>query len=188
MIKLYHGSNVEIEKIDLTKSRPFKDFGKAFYLSANEQQAWERAYAAITLWGGNPSVTPFEFDEQLMFDVPKANFMRNGKFDSTHIYEGNIIPLQGEDGSRFNGVVIEVKDDAVTIDLNHPRAGQDLHFIGTVVTHREATNEEVTQMINALSGGGCCGGGCGDCGGGCGSGEGGGCCGEEGGCGSCCNS
>ena len=66
MIKLYHGSNVEIEKIDLTKSRPFKDFGKAFYLSANEQQAWERAYAAITLWGGTPSVTPFEFDEQLM--------------------------------------------------------------------------------------------------------------------------
>ena len=129
-----------------------------------------------------------ECDEQLMFDVPKANFMRNGKFDSTHIYEGNIIPLQGEDGSRFNGVVIEVKDDAVTIDLNHPRAGQDLHFIGTVVTHREATNEEVTQMINALSGGGCCGGGCGDCGGGCGSGEGGGCCGDEGGCGSCCNS
>lgn len=66
MIRLFHGSNVEIEKIDLSKSRPFKDFGKAFYLSANEQQAWERAYAAITLWGGNPYVTPFEFDEQLM--------------------------------------------------------------------------------------------------------------------------
>ena len=66
MIRLYHGSNVEIEKIDLSKSRPFKDFGKAFYLSANEQQAWERAYVAITLLGGNPYVTPFEFDEQLM--------------------------------------------------------------------------------------------------------------------------
>lgn len=65
-MKLYHGSNVEIGKIDLSKSRPFKDFGKAFYLSADEQQAWERAYASITLWGGEPFVTVFEFDESLM--------------------------------------------------------------------------------------------------------------------------
>lgn len=126
-----------------------------------------------------------EVDDELMFDMPKTAFMTNGKFDSTHIYEGNIIPLQGEDGSRFNGVVIEVKDDAVTIDLNHPRAGQDLHFVGTVVTHREATNAEITEMINMLSGGcGGCGGNCGGCGGaegGCGSAE-GGCSGCGGGC------
>ncbi len=66
MIKLYHGSNVAIDNVDLTKSRPFKDFGKAFYLSSYEQQAWERAYAAITIWGGKPAVTVFEFDEQIM--------------------------------------------------------------------------------------------------------------------------
>ena len=59
---LYHGSNVVIDKIDLSKSRPFKDFGKAFYLSDNEPQAWERAYAAMTMWGGSPSVTAFYFD------------------------------------------------------------------------------------------------------------------------------
>ena len=40
-MRLYHGSNVEIESIDLSKSRPFKDFGRAFYLSADQQQAWE---------------------------------------------------------------------------------------------------------------------------------------------------
>ncbi len=119
-------------------------------------------------------------DGELMFDMPKSAFFTNGKFDSAHIYEGNIIPLQGEDGSKFNGVVIEVKDDAVTIDLNHPRAGEDLHFVGTVVTHREATNQEITQMINILSGGGC-GGSCQGCGGGCG--DGGGNC--DNGCGGC---
>lgn len=123
------------------------------------------------------------FEDDLMFDLPKATFMVNGKFDSARIREGNIIPLQGEDGSRFNGVVIEVKDDAVVVDLNHPRAGQDLHFVGTVVTHREASNEEITQMVNVLSGGcgGCGGGGCGGCGSnGCGGGcnEGCGGCGE----------
>lgn len=65
-MKLYHGSYTTIEVIDLAKSRPFKDFGRAFYLSADEQQAWERAYAATTLWGGEASVTEYEFDEQVM--------------------------------------------------------------------------------------------------------------------------
>ena len=124
-----------------------------------------------------------EFNDEMMFDVDKKIFEINGKFDSERIYEGNVIPLQDEDGSRYHAMVIEVKDKAVTIDLNHPRAGQDLHFVGTVVEKREATNEEVTQMVNVLSGS--CGCGCGgNCDGSCGSGgcEGGSC--EEG---CCCN-
>lgn len=65
-MKLYHGSYLEIEQIDLAKSRPFKDFGRAFYLSADEQQAWERAYAAMSLWGGEACVTSFELDDAVM--------------------------------------------------------------------------------------------------------------------------
>ena len=30
---LYHGTNTEIAQIDLMQCRPFKDFGRAFYLS-----------------------------------------------------------------------------------------------------------------------------------------------------------
>lgn len=115
-----------------------------------------------------------EFKDELMFDVEKKIFEVSGVFDEKHIFEGNIIPLQGEDGSRFFGTVIEVKADAVTLDLNHPRAGQDLHFVGTVCEHRLASNEEITEQLNYMSGEGCggCGGSCGDCGGGCD----GGCC------------
>ncbi len=65
-MRLYHGSNIEIERIDLSKSRPFKDFGIAFYLSVDERQAWERAYAVMSICGGKPYVTTFEFDESLM--------------------------------------------------------------------------------------------------------------------------
>ncbi len=36
---LYHGSIVEIYKIDLSLSKPNKDFGKGFYLSLDENQA-----------------------------------------------------------------------------------------------------------------------------------------------------
>ena len=31
-MKLYHGSTIDITEIDISKSKPNKDFGKAFYL------------------------------------------------------------------------------------------------------------------------------------------------------------
>lgn len=121
-----------------------------------------------------------EFNDELMFDVEKSIFMIDGKFDSQHIFDGNVVPMRGEDGSVFNATVIEVKDDAVTLDLNHPRAGEDLHFVGTVVESRVATNEEVAELLNFMSGG--CGGHCGGCGGNCGGGCGDGGCECGGGC------
>lgn len=60
---LYHGSNVAIDVIDLSKSRPGKDFGKGFYLSADENQAIEMAESKVAFLGGEPVVTSFEFDE-----------------------------------------------------------------------------------------------------------------------------
>lgn len=63
---LYHGSNIEIETIDLSKSKPNKDFGRGFYLSENETQAKEMANFKSTLLGGNPVVSRFEFDDTIM--------------------------------------------------------------------------------------------------------------------------
>ena len=86
--------------------------------------------------------------------------------------------LMNEAGERFMAHVLEVRDDTVVIDLNHPLAGSDLHFVGQVLESRPATVEEVAQMARILSGeGGCggCGGKEGSCGG-CDS-QGGGCCG-----------
>lgn len=99
--------------------------------------------------------------------------------DEFQIEVGAIVPLQNEDGQRFMGHITAIEGDKVTIDLNHPLAGCDLNFTGKVLECREATNEEITQMINMISGGGCHG-GCGSCGGGC---HGEGSC--EGGCGNC---
>ena len=60
---LYHGSNIAIDIIDLSKSKPNKDFGKAFYLSEKKQQAEEMATFTVERFGGKPVVTKFEFDE-----------------------------------------------------------------------------------------------------------------------------
>ena len=67
MIKLYHGSNMKIERPDLAHSKPFKDFGKGFYLSADKQQAWEMALQKVNQTDeGSPIVSEFLFDESLM--------------------------------------------------------------------------------------------------------------------------
>jgi hypothetical protein len=68
---LYHGSNVEIEAIDFSKSKPGKDFGVGFYLSPDENQALEMAGKKARLLGGIPIVTRYEFDEEAVkADLP----------------------------------------------------------------------------------------------------------------------
>lgn len=127
-----------------------------------------------------------DIDAERIVKFPKETFVVEGKFDSEHVKLNAQIPLQNEEGQRFWGRVAEIADDHVTIDLNHPLAGMDLHFKGTVIENRDATNSEIQQMIDILSGNGGCGGCGGECGGGgCGGGEcGGGDCGN-GGCGGC---
>lgn len=131
---------------------------------------------------------PYEQDH--VIELPKETFAINGRFDKDMVYPGAVLPLVNADGMRFQGLVLELKDNTVIIDLNHPLAGKDLHFKGQVVTMRDATNEEIQALINHE---GCnCGGDCeGGCEGGCGAhhhehGE-GECCGKhEHGKGECC--
>ncbi len=119
-----------------------------------------------------------EYDEDHVIELPKDIFLIDGKFDSERVVPDAIIPLMTAEGQRINGTVVEVKDNVVVMDMNHPLAGCDLNFTGHVVTNRLATNEEVAEVAQMLAGG--CSGGCGSCGGGCGDHE----CG--GGCGGCC--
>ncbi len=69
-----------------------------------------------------------------------------------------------EDGMQIL-TVVEVSDKDITLDANHPLAGETLHFDVEIVEIREATEEELEFGLQ----GGCgddCGDGCG-CGGGC---------------------
>ncbi len=60
MLKLYHGSNVAIDEIDLTRSRKGKDFGCGFYLNPNRAQAMEMAVrTAERLREGEPAIQYF---------------------------------------------------------------------------------------------------------------------------------
>lgn len=66
MIRLYHGSTVSIDKIDLSMSRPNKDFGRGFYLSSDYQQAWRMGEFKALIDGGEPVMNTYLFDERNM--------------------------------------------------------------------------------------------------------------------------
>ena len=64
MIELYHGSNLAITKIDLSKSKKGKDFGCGFYLNPNKEQAMEMAIRTTKrMTYGKPIVSCFLFDQ-----------------------------------------------------------------------------------------------------------------------------
>ncbi len=104
-----------------------------------------------------------EYEQERVIELSKDAFKVNGHFDKEHIYPGNVVPLMNADGARFNGTIAEVKEDTVTVDLNHPLAGKELNFVGEVTENRDATQDEIQGMLNMLSGEGGC--GCGNCGG-----------------------
>lgn len=126
-----------------------------------------------------------EYDPNHVIELEKGIFEIDGRFDDEEIYPGNVIPLNTSDGRRILGEVVEVKDDVVVMDLNHPYAGDTMIFEGKVLEARTATDEEVQGMLNLISGGGGCNCGCegecdeegceGGCGGGHSHGCGGGC-------------
>ncbi len=69
MIKLYHGSNVVIDKIDLSRSKRGKDFGCGFYLNPNKSQAMEMAVrTSQRMMEGEPVLNTYLFDESLLND------------------------------------------------------------------------------------------------------------------------
>ena len=63
------------------------------------------------------------------------------------------------DGQIVKAQVCEITEDKVTIDLNHPYAGEDLHFKGQILDIRDVTEGELKAIRNPKHGCGGCGGG-----------------------------
>jgi len=66
---LYHGSNVKIAEVDLSKCRPFKDFGRGFYVTDLQSQAYHMAKRVARLYGGSPVVMRFTLGNDIYSDT-----------------------------------------------------------------------------------------------------------------------
>ncbi|MGZ3928975.1 MAG: FKBP-type peptidyl-prolyl cis-trans isomerase [Mucilaginibacter sp.] len=81
-----------------------------------------------------------QYDDEAVANLPKE------MFKGTDIPEiGSILPLQDNNGNHFQGQVVSIAEDSVIVDLNHPMAGQALHFKGSIINVRPANAEELSH-------------------------------------------
>ncbi len=122
---LYHGSNMRVTNSDINLSKPFKDFGQGFYLSADRQQAFELARTKVDQTKtGEVVVNEFSFDENvltsgelrvLIFDDYSedwANFVLNNR-------DENMI----QPSHNYDIVYGPIADDGVNYQLRRYRGG-----------------------------------------------------------------
>ena len=81
-----------------------------------------------------------ERQEELIKPVERSSFPAEGAPEP-----GMMVHGQNEHGQQLQGVIVSADDEHVTVDFNHPLAGQSLHFEVTITSVREATAEEVSH-------------------------------------------
>lgn len=96
-----------------------------------------------------------EFSEEAVQVLPKEQFA------GIELAPDMVLYGTGEQGETVQVTVKSFTDTEVTIDYNHPMAGKTLMFSVTILSLRDATEEEVqTGVVGgmaAMGGGGCCG-------------------------------
>lgn len=115
---LFHGSTVVIAKVDINKSKPNKDFGKGFYLSADRQQAEKMAEYKAYQVGGTPYINAFEFDEKLLVD----GILKVLRFDGyskewAEFVLANRLSETGESIHDYDVVIGPIANDRVGVQI-----------------------------------------------------------------------
>jgi FKBP-type peptidyl-prolyl cis-trans isomerase SlyD len=80
-----------------------------------------------------------EYNPQAVFEVPRDRFP-----PSEDIQTGMQVQGEGEHGI-LNFTVVEVNDQGVVLDANHPMAGKTLNFQVEVLQVRDATAQELAH-------------------------------------------
>ncbi len=82
--------------------------------------------------------------DEAIIELPHEIFIQDGKLVD-EVFVGNLLPLQDQHGNVVPGTVVKINETTITMDVNHPLADQDLHFTGTVLDIREATEDEISH-------------------------------------------
>ena len=84
-------------------------------------------------------------DEELVFEVDREDFPNPQK-----VAPGDELVAESPDGGEIPLRVLEVRDDSVLVDANHPLSGQTLHYKVKVREIRAATDEEIAEAAAAF--------------------------------------
>jgi FKBP-type peptidyl-prolyl cis-trans isomerase SlyD len=84
-------------------------------------------------------------DEELVMEVDRSDFPHPEK-----VKAGDEFVAESPDGDEVSMRVLEVKEEAVVVDANHPLAGVELKYAVVIRTVRVATDEEVATAAREL--------------------------------------
>jgi len=119
---LYHGSTVDIPRIDLQKSKPNKDFGRAFYLSANYDQALEMAQFKAEFAELPPVVNVYRFDEKLLSEFKYKRFETYTEEWAHFVYNHRTEP-QGRTLHDYDVVFGPIANDTIGAQITRFKQG-----------------------------------------------------------------
>jgi hypothetical protein len=72
-MKLFHGSNQDFDRVDLSKSRDRRDFGRGFYMTTMREQAENWGKNMFARYGGS-GVFVYEFELSLSDNLKVKHF------------------------------------------------------------------------------------------------------------------
>ena len=121
-MRLYHGSITNIDRIDLLKSKPNKDFGKAFYLSTDYEQAMEMAQFKAEFADTEPVVNVYEFDEGCLSQLRYHRFEEYSEDWAHFVYDHRTEP-QGRTLHDYDIVIGPIADDVVGYQIRRVEEG-----------------------------------------------------------------
>jgi len=108
-----------------------------------------------------PSSDAFgDVNPKAVYELSKETFRVDGKIDESLFTVGAKLPMRDRTGNVLDGYVKASDETTVTIDFNHPLAGTDIVFKGTIIDVREATYDELNPPSHSSCG---CGSGGGSC-------------------------
>lgn len=95
-----------------------------------------------------------ELNEDMIVELPRGIF---AEVEDGDLAIGKSLPMVDSMGRHLMGNIIELGEENIKMDFNHPLAGKDLYFKGEVLEIRDATPEELAALHSSSCGGGCSG-------------------------------
>ena len=121
---LYHGTNADIEEIDLTKGLRYKDFGKGFYLTPNRETACRMAQKRARLFGGTATLITYELnDSALQSDLKVKVFPEKASVEWLLFVDANRDRKSQQPVHDYDIVIGPIADDGVVLQLTNYREG-----------------------------------------------------------------
>lgn len=125
-MRLYHGSDIEIVAVDLSRSQVNKDFGKGFYLSDYAKQAWNFA----------------RYKADKPRSISKTAVVTEFAFDDKHFVDGSLRVL------RFDGYSL---DWVKFIKENRQTRNKDFDVVIGPIANDDVRTQFVKHMLGEIT-------------------------------------